>query len=240
MNLFACPNNTAVNNMSNDRSFQFSTVLASTVHDIKNSLGVLQGLINSLSDHYREDDHPQFKQLAFEAKRMNHSMMQLLVLYKIDNKHFSLHIDEHDVQDILDDIQAQITPQLQQNTLQLTIDCEDGLLVFCDANQISNAVGTMLNNAQRYSKRQIRLSAFEEKGNVCLCIEDDGVGYPPQYLDINPQDTANIDWVSGNTGLGLYFTSVIASLHKNGTEQGYTKTDNQSSLGGARFRLYLP
>ncbi len=226
--------------MHSNKQFHFSSILASTVHDIKNSLGAVQGLVTRLADQYRADHNPEFKQLEFEAKRMNHSLMQLLVLYKIDSDRFSLNIDEHDVLDILNEIEAQLTPLLQQNQIHLTLQCEEDLLVYCDATQISNALSTLLNNAQRYSRQHIILSASQQQSGICICIEDDGQGYPANYLDVNTQNPNDIDWVSGNTGLGLYFASIIASLHTNGQQQGHTLIDNQSSLGGARFRLYLP
>jgi hypothetical protein len=49
-----------------------------------------------------------------------------------------------------------------------------------------------------------------------------------------------IDLASGNTGLGLFFTDTIAKLHVQGGKHGFITTDNDSQLGGARFKLYLP
>jgi hypothetical protein len=53
----------------------------------------------------------------------------------------------------------------------------------------------------------------------------------------NPVD---LNWVNGNTGLGLYFVAAIAGFHKNREKTGFVKIDNQSRIGGARFCLYLP
>ncbi len=217
----------------------FSTVLASTVHDIKNSLGILHDRVRRISAR-RDHADPDFMQLEFEANRMNHCMMQLLALYKIDTEKFNLEIDEHPAHEILEEVRAQQSTLLQMDRTNLRIECSEELMSFCDFAHISNALGTIVNNAQRYSRGNIVLSADYHEHHVCFCIEDDGEGYPKKLLAIDPINSAQIDWISGSTGLGLYFVAVIASLHRNNDKQGFILIDNESRLGGARFRLFLP
>lgn len=223
----------------NNSHQQFATVLASTIHDLKNSLGTVQSLTNRLAKLYI-NDMPDFQQLEFEVKRMNHSMMQLLALYRIDNDSFALEIDDYLASDILEEVEAQQSPQLHMSQINLTSRCPDELMVFCDFNHISNALGTILNNTQRYSRNHILLSASREDDYICFTIEDDGEGYPENLLSVNTAEQTQVDWVNGNTGLGLYFVKTIAALHRNQDQCGYIRLDNNSSLGGARFRLFLP
>jgi K+-sensing histidine kinase KdpD len=223
--------------MSTDNQ-HFTTLLASTIHDIKNSLGIVLQHIRSLSSRYQQD--PNLLQLEFETYRINNSLMQLLVLYKVDHNKFSLNIDEYPVSDILAEVRAENMPLLQGRQMSLSIHCPPEQMLFCDNALVCGALGTLLNNAQRYSKHSIFLSAYDEDGFTCLAIEDDGDGYPENMLQANHNDLDNIDWVTGNTGLGLHFVSTIAALHKNNGRQGFIKLDNDSRLGGARFRLFLP
>jgi len=218
----------------------FSTILASTVHDIKNSLTVLQQLTHKISAFQKDPGNPDIMQLEFETNRMNHSMMQLLVLYKIDSQRFNLDIEEHPVPELLDEVKAQQAPILQYNHIKLDIQCPDELMSFCDYTHICNALGTILNNAQRYSHSRVLLSAYQCADSICFSIEDDGQGYPPELLSIDPANRSQIDWVTGSTGLGLYFVATIAELHQNNHNKGTIKIDNNSILGGARFRLFLP
>ncbi len=215
----------------------FPTLLASTIHDIKNSLSVVLQLTRIFSTKYQSD--PDLLQLEFETHRINNSLMQLLVLYKIDHNKFQADIDEHPASDILAEVRAQHILLLEGRHISLSIQCKADLL-FCDNTLVCNALSTLLNNAQRYSRSSIFLSAYPEGDFICLAIEDDGEGYPAAMLETDPNDLDKIDWISGNTGLGLHFVSTIAALHENNGRQGYIKIDNDSRLGGARFRLFLP
>lgn len=218
----------------------FPVILGSTVHDIKNSLGTLLGLIQQLSSKQAPDQVDDIRQLEFEANRINHSLMQLLVMYKIDSHKFSLIEDEYAALDLLIEAKAQQERLPNLQSIEVQIGCSDELLCYCDYQNVTNALGTILNNAQRYSRKVVLISADEVDGYVRFCIEDDGDGYPQHLLDADLSNQADLDWMQGNTGLGLYFVAAIARFHKNRDKSGFVKIDNNSSLGGARFSLYLP
>jgi len=226
--------------IDNSATSNFPAILASSVHDIKNSLSTLGALIAQLKENYPEATPPEFRQVEFEANRMNNSLMQLLVLYKIDASLFSLNIDEYVATDILEDVLAQQSTLLALSPIQLNIAGNADLLCYCDQTLIINAISTLVNNAQRYCKNQILISAYQEQDYTVFSIEDDGNGYPDNFIAFSPSQTTLLDLTNGNTGLGLFFVSAIAGLHKAGDNCGYIQTDNQSQLGGARFRLFLP
>lgn len=218
----------------------FPVILGSTVHDIKNSLGTLLGLIQQLSLKQAADQVDEIRQLEFEANRINHSLMQLLVMYRIDEHKFSLLEDEYSALDLIHEARAQQDRLSRLQNIEVRIDCSEDLLCYCDYQHVSNALGTILNNAQRYSKHQVLISASQTEGYLRFSIEDDGDGYPTHLLNADLRNSAELDWVRGNTGLGLYFVAAIAGFHKNRDKTGFVSIDNQSRLGGARFNLYLP
>ncbi|TPQ28533.1 sensor histidine kinase [Methylomonas koyamae] len=222
-----------------ERDALFPTLLAFTVHDIKNSLGTLLELIRQFSAK-RQTETGDLGLLEFEAVRINHSLMQLLVLYKVGAQKFSLDIDQCAVLDVL---QEAVDQQARLSTLhevELRLDCTDELQAYCDFDNIANALAAVLNNALRYTRQTVLVSAEQDGDYLQIAIEDDGTGYPPHFLQADLTNAAELDWVNGNTGLGLYFVSVIAGLHKNAGRCGYVTIDNSSRLGGARFRLFLP
>ncbi len=218
----------------------FPAILASTVHDIKNSLGIVLELIRQLALKQQVGQGEDFLQLEFEANRINHSLMQLLVMYKIDSHKFSLDVDEYSALDIITEVKAQQDGLTKLKRVDVQVECNEELLCYCDYPNITNALATILNNGLRYTHSKIFISAHEEGGYIKFCIEDDGQGYPEQLLAANLSDTTDLDWVNGNTGLGLYFVAMIAGMHKNDGKTGHVRIDNQSRLGGARFSLFLP
>lgn len=218
----------------------FPTILASTVHDIKTSLGTLQELIHNLAAHQNPEQTEDIQQLEFEANRINNSLMQLLVMYKIDSRKFSLMVDEYPAIDIINEAKAQQERLFQDGSQEIKIECDEDLLCFCDFQQVSNALGNILNNAYRYMRSTIIVSARQQGDYLQFCIEDDGNGYPEHLLNTDFSNPTALDWVKGNTGLGLYFAAAIAGFHKNRQLNGYVEIDNDSSLGGARFSLFLP
>ncbi len=221
-------------------TIDFPAILASSVHDIKNSLTTLRALIGQLENTHQDPKPAAFKQLEFETNRMNNSLMQLLTLYRIDLSQFNLAIDEHSATEILEDVVAQQSTLLSLGNVQLITQCDDDLLCYCDNTLISNALCTLVNNSQRYCKSKILLSVSQEDDYIVFCIEDDGEGYPENCMLSDRKQLPRIDLTNGNTGLGLFFTETITQLHSKGENRGFITTDNHSQFGGARFKLYLP
>lgn len=221
-------------------SIGFPTILASSVHDIKNSLTALRALLGQLEAAHQPPKPIEFKQLEFETNRMNNSLMQLLTLYKIDLCQFNLVVDEHRAADLLEDIVAQQSTLLALSNIELITQCPDDLFCYCDNTLISNALCTLVNNSQRYCMTKVLLSASQEEDYIVFCIEDDGVGYPENLISSDYKQLPQLDMVAGNTGLGLFFAETIAQLHVQAGRQGFIITDNYSQLGGARFQMYLP
>ncbi|WP_027149056.1 sensor histidine kinase [Methylobacter tundripaludum] len=221
-------------------SIGFPAILASSVHDIKNSLTALRALLSQLENVYQDPKPTEFRQLEFETNRMNNCLMQLLTLYKIDLSQFSLSIDEHSAADILEDVVAQQSTLLSLSNIQLITECHDELFCYCDNALISNALCTLVNNAQRYCQSKVLLSVVQEDDYIVFCIEDDGKGFPENLISSDYKQFPQIDLANGNTGLGLFFTETIAQLHIKGDKRGFIMTDNNSQFGGARFKLYLP
>jgi len=221
-------------------SIGFPAILASSVHDIKNSLTALRALLSQLDNAYQDPKPTELRQLEFETNRMNNCLMQLLTLYKIDLSQFSLSIDEYSASDLLEDVVAQQSTLLALSNIQLITECHDELFCYCDNALISNALCTLVNNAQRYCQSKVLLSVAQENDYIVFCIEDDGKGYPENLLSPDYKQLSRIDLANGNTGLGLFFTETIAQLHIKGDKRGFIMTDNNSQLGGARFKLYLP
>lgn len=218
----------------------FPMILASSVHDIKNALGTVQELVQHLRQKPALADDVELQQLEFEAIRINQSLVQLLMMYRMGNRSFYLMVDQYPASDLLQEARHQQQRLLSLKHLQLELECAEELMCYCDFQQLSQVLASMLNNAARFSRQHIVLSAYEEAGYIVFALEDDGEGYPESLLEMDWQQPVAAGLALGQTGLGLFFAAMIAKQHKNADRYGAIRLDNQSRFGGGRCRLFLP
>ena len=216
--------------------------MSSAVHDMKNSLSVILDNLNCL-DHETNisaQGHQALKKLHNEGLRLNNSFIQLLTLYRLENKQYFLNIDSHNIFDCLEETILENESSLNQHQINAEFSCNESLEWFFDRALINGILNTIINNACRYAKSSIQLSASIIESQLVLSICDDGPGYPETLLTTNDSFQAEINFHSGNTGLGLHFARVVAQLHKNNQQRGHIKISNQGINGGGKFSIHLP
>lgn len=223
------------------QNIDFSMVLASAVHDMKNSLGML---LNSLDDLRREQsetigESSRFNTLQYEAERMHNDLVQLLGIYRLGENNLSAHIEEHFVPDFLSEHMARHTPLLEGLGIEFELEAED-INGFFDEDLLTGVLNNTLNNALRYTREKIKLSGQHRDGYLVISVEDDGDGYPENMQHTGTPDFKALDFNSGSTSLGLFFASSVASLHTEGERSGSIRLHNGGSLGGGIFEIRLP
>lgn len=229
-----------------ENKMNFADILASTLHDTKNSLGVL---LNNLDDIIIRCSakncsmHSEFYAMQYEIQRLNNSLIRLLSLYKAEKSQLSTNIDYQAVDEVLDDVATTHEILLKSRGIRLLTESQQCLYWAFDKNLIEGVLDNIINNAFRYAKSTVKIRAFTENGYLAIQIEDDGQGYPPSML-LNenklPEFKQEIDFKTGSTGLGLYFSLMIANMHVNNDKKGFIAVINGGSLGGGIFSIYLP
>lgn len=235
--------------MPNDVSF--SMMLASSVHDIKNSLGMLLNTLDSVIEatpNASDLQRSQFGTLRGEAARINNSMIYLLGLYRLQEKQLPLQIQEIFVADFLEEQIAANELLFSIRQLRVVCECDDDLRAYFDPTLIAGVLNNVLVNASRYADKSIRVIARPNVNNgVVIEVRDDGPGFPDKMLSANANteedqfanDDRGIDFHSGSTSLGLYFAAQVANLHRRGEQHGTIDLTNIAPHGSC-FRLLLP
>lgn len=225
----------------------FSLILASSVHDMKNSLGMLLHSLEELCEKLPEDSEHNLgiSTIRYETERVNNDLIQLLGVYRLHKKMLSAHLDEHYLDDIFAEQQAQYGQVLHARNISLKADIDATTSWYFDRELVSGILNNALNNASRYTKSQIVIAAKEIEKNGHLYLEisvhDDGTGYPDSILKLEPSDIQNnLNFKTGSTSLGLYFASQVAALHQQNEEIGHIALENGGKLGGGVFKLLLP
>ncbi|MGV8057138.1 MAG: sensor histidine kinase [Smithellaceae bacterium] len=224
----------------------FSDILASTLHDTKNSLGLLFNNLDDIIADCREQkcpSHVEFYKLQYEIKRLNHSLIRLLSLYKAEKSQLAINIDYHSIRDLLEDVSIQHESLLNAREIEIEIDCDPVLFWAFDRNLVAVVLDNVINNCFRYTKKKVRISSRAENGYLVLRIEDDGAGYPPSMLfneKNNPEFKKGINFQTGSTGLGIYFSAMVSAMHKNNGKSGFISITNGGKLNGGVFSIYIP
>lgn len=227
----------------NSRSIDFSTVLASSVHDMKNSLCLLIQSIENLSLKFNDKETEEAQELAqihYEASRLNSNLLQMLSLYRARQDALPINIEEWYLDEVVEELLAKNELYINNKNLTISIDIEQDLAWYFDNDLVSNLINDIFVNAMRYCKHHIQITAKETSQGLELTICDDGEGYPEDMLISSNNVPKDIDLHMSRTGLGIYFAELIASSHQQDDKVGHIALENGGSLNGSVFRLVLP
>jgi two-component system, OmpR family, sensor histidine kinase SenX3 len=231
--------------MTAPTEFDYSTLLANSIHEVKNSLNMLLNSVDQVLVEHVDDEsdaYHVFSQIQYEGKRVNDDLVGLLAIYRIQNEQYSINIDDYPVLDFLEENLGQHETMIRHRKITKDLVCDSDLYWFFDRDLITGVISNVINNLYKYTKNKIHVSADKEDGFLVIRIKDNGPGYPENMLIVH-EDSDNeksISFDNSNTGLGLYFSRLVAELHKNKGKCGYITTTNDGIDGGGCFSLYLP
>ncbi|QSP94273.1 ATP-binding protein [Marinobacter salinisoli] len=134
---------------------------------------------------------------------------------------------------------ARHRPLFDGLAIRYSIEAED-ITGFFDRELMTGVLNNIINNAIRYTDRQIRIIARTSDGFLVIAVEDDGKGYPEVMLTEGEASFGAVNFERGSTRLGLYFASAIARLHQQDERQGGIRLSNGGSLGRGVFEIWLP
>ncbi len=222
----------------------FSLILASTVHDMKNSLAMLGQSLNHILDEQKQNNPNAKTQrdvgiVQYESNRVNNSLMQLLALYKLENEQLPFSPNYHNLFEFLEEQTIILAQLLEAKNISCEIDVDESIDAFFDANLVAIVVENILGNAVRYSKSKIVIHCTNDD-HLIIQINDDGFGYPDKMIDLEGGYLLGINQSTGSTGLGLFFAEQIASMHQNKNKTGYITLKNGGDLKGGLFEIHIP
>ena len=223
--------------------FDFSSVIAVAIHDMKNSLSLLMQSIEQLSKSIPADNSSAIEginSVHYEANRMNTTLVQVLSLYRAELDALPVNIDECFLSDLIEEVVESNRTYAGQKSLSITVDVDEDLSWYLDRELIYLLIHDVLINAIRYGCNNIKISAKIDNDALSLKVQDDGAGYPDEMLEMATVKLDNFCISEGRTGLGLFFARLIAQTHKNEGKNGSISLSNCPQNGGSVFELRLP
>ena len=222
--------------------------LASTAHDMKNSISVLSGTLETLlvgASAKTESAYPQMAHMLYQTKRLNDNLIQLLALYKqVGKPEYPFDVQAQETGQLVQQVISQARVLLDSKGITLETDFDPDLVWYFDEDLIIGVLGNALNNAINYTGDRIRLSVAKVDDYLEIRVEDNGPGFPPAMLEAGvcamSGNTSGVNFATNSTGLGLYFSSEVVKMHKHRERRGSICLENGGVYGGACFIVRLP
>lgn len=222
-----------------------NTILASTVHDVKNALSLIDDQIRDVMQEVAQaspEGAAYLNRIRLETGRINNDLVHMLGLYRMHQNTFHPSFDDVPVEEVVQDACSRYTESLTALGIELNIQMEDPDCVwYLDPALIESVLANILTNCIRYTRDRVDLFVSERDGGLSIRVVDNGDGYPEKMLNFMgaEDEQGDVNFQTGSTGLGLFFCHQIAGLHRNDERQGGIKLTNDPQ-GGASFELWLP
>ncbi len=119
-------------------------------------------------------------------------------------------------------------------SIQTAIEIDEGIRFRGDEGDLTEILGNVLDNAFKWCRTRVDLSARIADGQLTLKIEDDGPGIPESQARHILQRGVRLDQDTPGQGIGLAVTSEIVEAYSGSLSIG------PGTLGGAMITLTLP
>lgn len=196
---------------------------AAVVHDIKNELGVLEGMLQALTQDPMREQAASAQEMC---SMLRERLIGFLTLYKASSQGLTASIDATNPEDFLKGLVREYGAGRPDLSVQVRTK-DMPVLGFFDENLVGLALGAALQNAMRFARSTIEIGCtIEPDGELVFSVRDDGPGLGTK--EEKP-----------STGLGMALCAAIAQAHRKGDRSGSVQLQD-GSQGGAVFTLRLP
>ena len=199
---------------------------ATVIHDLKNELAILTGSLSALRENAAGTvmEADARRSCAIAAK-LSQNLVSFLTVYRAEEQGLPVRLMDHNPEDFLRDLQNGLI--LPATAPGVSVDMTEPVAPFWfyDAYLAQLAIESAIQNAVRFARSAVILSACMRDGYLVFRVEDDGAG-----LDAPG---------APSTGLGATLCAAIAKAHRRGGLSGKVELKNRPH-GGAVFELWLP
>ena len=130
-------------------------------------------------------------------------------------------LNEVSLQTIINSTLVLLKDELIKHQIELTYQCETGLNLHVNANDIkqlliniiTNAKEEMVKNNLPLEQRKINIHCYKKENEIIMEIKDSGNGIPENIIDNIFQMNFTTKEENGGTGIGLYMCSLICEKY---------------------------
>ena len=224
-----------------------SAFLANMSHELRTPLnsilGFAQVIMEEIDGPVTEDMHNDLGLIVKNGKYLLNLINDVLDMAKIEAGRMSLTLESFDLRELIEDALDTTSPLARSKGLFLSLEANplEHWGIQADRFRLRQILLNLLGNAIKFTEQGGVTVKAEKKGEKMLvCIEDTGIGVPPDQLEKVFEAFSQVDTSTtrkaGGTGLGLPISRRLVELHG-----GRLWAESSGLPGeGAMFWLELP
>ncbi|WP_237476592.1 sensor histidine kinase [Lichenibacterium dinghuense] len=134
----------------------------------------------------------------------------------------------------VDDLAAALPKIYADRGIACQVSVPSDLALACDAQDLDEMLGNLMDNAFKWARSGVRVTARAEDRAAVVAVEDDGPGLPDGAVQEAMRPGRRLDEASPGHGFGLPIARELAELSGGGLRLG------RSGMGGLGAELTLP
>jgi signal transduction histidine kinase len=163
----------------------------------------------------REELERALRSASDETERLTRLAEDLLLIARSDAGGLPIRREPIRAAEVLDVVAERFSGLAGENGRALEVRSANGLVLDADPVRLEQALGNLVDNALAHGGGRIVLSARPGERLVELHVEDEGPGFPPDFIGAAfDRFTRSLDArTGGGSGLGLSIVELIAAAH---------------------------
>jgi histidine kinase len=185
-------------------------LIGNVAHELRTPLSGIEGYLEGLVDGVFPGDPETFSQMQHEVRRLRRLVNDLQSLSRVEARQVDLNIEPFDLYALAQRVVSQIQPQIIAQNLDLLLESPSTpLLASADPDRVAQVLLNLVGNAVRYTPEGGRITVHmtASGGMARVCVEDTGIGIPPDALPYVFERFYRVDRSrarsSGGSGIGL-------------------------------------
>ncbi|WP_422398975.1 two-component system sensor histidine kinase PhoQ [Xenorhabdus griffiniae] len=221
------------NLLSNERKryAKYHTTLSDLTHSLKTPLAVLQSTLRSLRPPQKLTIEQAEPIMLEQIDRISQQIGYYLHRANIRSDHSLLLRQISSVPILLDGLISALTKVYQHKGIKMMLDVSPEVTWLGEKNDFLEVMGNILDNACKYCRKQVKITATMGENSVTIIVDDDGLGVPLDKREMIFQRGLRADTLRSGQGLGLSIASEIVEQY-----DGDISIED-SPLGGARVSV---
>lgn len=212
---------------------QLKNYIENISHQIKTPLTAMFLKEDLLLEMTQGKQHRIVEQIVFQTQRIQDCIEALLQLAQLDSHSIEYHKKDYLFSEIIDSIQEQLYPLMEDNDVHLKIQGENQM-IYCDFQWMKEAIENILKNCiEQKPHSSIDITCLEKSSYMKIIIHDHGDGFIEEDIPHLFERFYRSEYQSHQgIGIGLSISQEIIQDH-----HGSIHTYNDQ---GAVFEILLP